>query len=74
MGLLKFNPSSPKGGYNNPQTVLALVPKNMLPGSKIAPGISKFILSPHFSEKNSNLPPSPGVGQAFKVGMSGGLV
>ena len=57
-----INPSSPKGGCNNPQLVFALVPKNAQPRGKIAPGTVKFILFPHFSEKISNLPPSPGVG------------
>ena len=41
------------------------------PRGKIAPGNFKFILSLHFSEKISNLPPTPEVGQAFKVGRSG---
>ena len=68
-----FNPSSPKEGLQQlPQTVFAQVLKNMPPRGKITPGIFKFILSAHFSVKISNLPPSPGVGQAFKVRVSGG--
>ena len=46
-----LNPSSLKGGCNNPQTVLALVLKIAQPRGKIAPGTFKFILSLHFSEK-----------------------
>ena len=58
-----FNPSSPKGGlYQPPLTVIALVLKIAQPKGKIAPGTFKFILSLHFSEKISNLPPTPGVG------------
>ena len=50
------------------QTVFALVLKIAQPKGKIAPGTFKFILSLHFSEKIANLPPTPGVGKAFKVG------
>ena len=57
-----INPSSPKGICNNPETVFAPMLKNAQPRSKIAKGTYKFILSPQFSEKKSNLPPSPGVG------------
>ena len=58
-----LNPSSPKGGlYQPPLTVIALVLKIAQPRGKIAPGTFKFILSLHFSEKISNLPPTPGVG------------
>ena len=58
-----INPSSPKGGlYQPPLTVIALVLKIAQPRGKIAPGTFKFILSLHFSEKISNLPPTPGVG------------
>ena len=60
--LFEVNPSSLKGGYNNPQTVFALVLKIAHPRGKIAPGTFKFILSLHFSEKILNLPPTPGVG------------
>ena len=42
--------------------VFALVLKIAQPMGKIAPGTFKFILSLHFSEKISNLPPTPGVG------------
>ena len=57
------NPSSPKGGlYQPPLTVIPLVLKIAQPRGKIAPGTFKFILSLHFSEKISNLPPTPGVG------------
>ena len=53
----------PKGGlYQPPLTVIALVLKIAQPRGKIAPGTFKFILSLHFSEKISNLPPTPGVG------------
>ena len=55
-----INPSPPKGGYNNPRTVFAPVLKNAQPRGKIAPRIFKFILSPHFSDKNSNLLPPGG--------------
>ena len=41
---------------------LILVLKIAQPRGKIAPGTFKFILSLHFSEKISNLPPTPGVG------------
>ena len=52
-----------RGGlYQPPLTVIALVLKIAQPRGKIAPGTFKFILSLHFSEKNSNLPPTPGVG------------
>ena len=58
-----FNPSFPKGGlYQPPLTGFAPVLKIAQPGGKIAPGAFKFILSLHFSEKISNLPPTPGVG------------
>ena len=60
--LSHFNPSSPKGGCTTPLTVIALVLKIAQPRGKIAPGTFKFILSLHFSEKISNLPPTPGVG------------
>ena len=57
-----FNPS-PRGGVaTTPLTVLALVLKIAQPRGKIGPGTFKFILSLHFSEKISNLPPTPGVG------------
>ena len=51
--LWKINPSSLKGGCNNPPTVFALVLKITQPRGKIAPGTFKFILelSLHFSEK-----------------------
>ena len=65
VGIIKkpLNPSSPKGGlYQPPLTVIALVLKIAQPRGKIAPGTFKFILSLHFSEKISNLPPTPGVG------------
>ena len=55
-------------------TVFALVLIIAQPRGKIATGTFKFILSLHFSEKIPNLPPTPGVGWAFKVGRSGGLV
>ena len=42
------NPSSPKGGCNNPQTVFALVLKIAQPRGKIALDTFKFILSLHF--------------------------
>ena len=45
------NPSSPKGGCNNPQTVFAPVLKNAQPRGKIASDAFKFNLSPHLSEK-----------------------
>ena len=52
-----------RGGlYQPPLTVIALVLKIAQPRGKIAPGTFKFILSLHFSEKFSNLPPTPGVG------------
>ena len=35
--------------------------QNRTAKGKIAPGTFKFILSLHFSEKISNLPPTPGV-------------
>ena len=57
-----FNPSSPKGGCNNPLRVFALVLKIAQPRGKIAPGTFEFILSLHFSEKIPNLPPTTGVG------------
>ena len=58
-----INPSSPKGGVvPTPLTVIALVLKIAQPRGKIAPGTFKFILSLHFNEKISNLPPTPGVG------------
>ena len=57
-----FNPSSPKGGCTNPLTVFALVLKIAQPRGKIAPGTFKVILSLHFSETISSLPPTPGVG------------
>ena len=61
--------SSPKGGLQQPLLrVYALVLKIAQPRGKIGPGTFKFILSLHFSEKISNLPPTPGVGLAFKVG------
>ena len=61
--LITINPSSPKGGlYQPPLTVITLVLKIAQPKGKIAPGTFKFILSLHFSEKISNLPPTPGVG------------
>ena len=43
-------------------TVFALVLKITKPMGKITPATFKFILSRHFSEKHSNLPPTPGVG------------
>ena len=49
-------------GVDKPPKVFALVLKNAQQRGKTAPGISKFILSLHFSEKISNLPPTPGVG------------
>ena len=49
-----FFPSSP--------LVFTQMLKNAQPRGKIAPGTFKFIISPHFSESISNLPPSPGVG------------
>ena len=49
-------------GLYQPLTVFAPVLKIAQPRGKIAPGTFKFILSLHFSEKNSNLPPTPGVG------------
>ena len=55
-----FNPSSP------PATFFTLVLINAQPRGKISPGTFKFILSPHFSEKNSNFPPPPGVGYSFQ--------
>ena len=57
-----INPSSPKGGCNNPQTSFTLVLKIAQPRGKIAPRTFKFILSLHFSEKILSLPPTPGVG------------
>ena len=51
-----------RGGCTNPPTVFSLVLKIAQPRGKIAPGTFKFILSLHFSEKISNLPPTPGVG------------
>ena len=52
-----------RGGlYQPPLTVIALVLKIAQPRGKIAPGTFKFILSLHFSEKISNLPPTAGVG------------
>ena len=33
--------------------------KDAQPMGKIAPDVFKFILYPHFSEKNLNLPPAP---------------
>ena len=51
-----------RGVATFPQTVFAPVLKNAQPRDKIAPGTFKFILFPHFSEKISNLPPSPEVG------------
>ena len=58
----RINPSSPKGVATTPLTVFALVLKIAQPRGKTAPGTSKFILSIHFSEKISNLPPTPGIG------------
>ena len=59
----EVNPSSPKGGVvPTPLTGFAPVLKIAQPRGKIAPGTFKFILSLHFSEKISNLPPTPGVG------------
>ena len=57
-----LNPSSPGGVVPTPLTVFALVLKIAQPRGKIAPGTFKFILSLHFGEKISNLPPTPGVG------------
>ena len=57
-----INPSSPMGVGTTPPTVFALVLKIAQPRGKIAPGTFKFILSLHFSEKISNLPPTTGVG------------
>ena len=51
-----------RGVVPTPLTVIALVLKIAQPRGKIAPGTFKFILSLHFSEKISNLPPTPGVG------------
>ena len=53
---INVNPSSLKGGLQQPQTVFALVLKNMQPRGKIAPGTFSLILA----KKNSNLPPPPG--------------
>ena len=64
-----FNPSSPKGGCNNPLRVFALVLKIAQPRGIIALGTFKFILSLHFSGKIPNLPPTPGVSfQSWEVG------
>ena len=62
--ILGLNPSSPKGLYQPPLTVFALVLKIAQARGKIAPDTFKFILSLHFSEKDKipNLPPTPGVG------------
>ena len=49
-----INPSSPKGGRNNPQTVFAPVLKHANPRDKIAPGTFKFILSPLVLEKKND--------------------
>ena len=55
--MLIINPSSPKGGLQQPpKTVFAPVLRNAQPSGKISPGTSKCILSP------SNLPPSRGGG------------
>ena len=51
-----------RGVVPTPLTVIALVLRIAQPGGKIAPGTFKFILSLHFSEKISNLPPTQGVG------------
>ena len=51
-----------RGVEPTPLTVIALVLKIAQPRGKIAPGTFKFILSLHFSEKISNLRPTPGVG------------
>ena len=53
--------------------------KIALPRSKIAPGTFKFILSLHFSEKISNLPPTPRTGgrvsfQSWEVGGGVGAI
>ena len=50
-----------RGVVPTPLTVFTLVLKIAQPRGKIAPGTFKFILSLHFSEKISNLPPTPGV-------------
>ena len=59
---LSLNRSSPKGFATTPLTVFALVLKIAQPRGKIAPGTFKFILSLHFTETFSNLPPTLGVG------------
>ena len=51
-----------RGVATTPQSVFTLVLKIAQPRGKIAPGTFKFILSLHFSEKISNLPPTPEVG------------
>ena len=55
------------GLQKQPQTVFAPVLKNAQQRGKIAPGMFKVIISLHFSEKKSNLPP-------LKVGGQGGCV
>ena len=49
--------SSPKGGCNNPPNNFRHGAKIAQPRGKIAPGTFTFIISLHFSEKISNLPP-----------------
>ena len=68
----EINPQFSEGGCNNPHTFFSLVLKNTQQRGKIAQGIFMFILSFYFSEKILNLPPTLEVGQAFKLGMSGG--
>ena len=55
-----------RGFATTPQTVFAPVLKNAQPRSKIAPGTSKFILSPHFSEKKKKFEPTPSPGVEFQ--------
>ena len=60
--MLKLNPSSPKGGCNNPLTVFGFVLKIAEPRGKLlrVPSSSSFPFI--LVKKIPNLPPTPGVG------------